>query len=182
VSQGERLQHAAPVCSAFATAAAAATVSVDIMSLQIKHTIPFQAWLEHHAQQLVSISVKTMNPESHGLGALPLRLPAVALQQLRSLDLKCVELLLTERAEKSDPAGSSSGGTASTSTSIEVTLPERAQTGSGSTSTSTSESTVALLPKLRDLQLDACVLRVEAVRQLGSCLASHASICATSAL
>jgi hypothetical protein len=142
VPQQQRLQHAAPVCSSFATAAAAATVSVDIDSLQTKQLPAFQAWIDRHAQQLVSISVKTpdWDADQPWLSALQLRLPAAGLQQLCSLDLAGVEVLLPERTE----ANSSS---------------------SGNTSTSTNKS--LRLPKLQDLRLDSCVVRVATVRQLG---------------
>lgn len=150
VPQQQRLQHAAAVCSAFASGAAAATVSVDIDSLQSKDAPSFQAWIDRHAQQLVSISVKTPDWNEHKMDSLPLSLPVVGLQQLHSLDLAGFEVLLPGSPQD----GSSSVG----------------DSGSGSTastSTSSSESPDSLLPKLRGLRLDMCVLRTPAVLQVG---------------
>lgn len=149
IPQQQRLQHAAAVCSAFASAAAAATVSVDIDSLQSKDAPSFQAWIDRHAQQLVSVSVKTPDWNEHKTDPLPLSLPVDGLQQLRSLDLVGFEVLLPGRNQdgSSSVGDSGSGGTASTSTS-------------------SGESPDSLMPKLQALRLDICVLRTQAVLQL----------------
>lgn len=167
--QQQRLQHAAAVCSAFATAGAAATVSVDIYSLQSKDAPAFQAWIDRHAQQLVSISVKTADWHEHKMDSLPLSLPVVRLQQLHSLDLVGFEVLLPGQQETAAGAEVQEASAGDSGNGVE-TAANAGDSGSGgiaSASTSRGQSTDSLLPKLRGLRLDMCVLRTSAVLQLG---------------
>lgn len=100
--QRERLTSCATVCKSWADAAAAATVEVDIYMPHgrphhaLGRSAAFQAWLEQHAGQLMSLRVLGDYDESPKF-----HLPFFKLQQLSRLDLEGLDVHLNPAAGSS---------------------------------------------------------------------------------
>jgi hypothetical protein len=140
VPQQEHLSSCATVCPSWATAAAAATVDVDLSDATANVVAAFQPWLEQHGNQLVSLKLKLRDmvvPNLYSRFQPPsFTLPCSSLQQLSRLDLAGVKLQL----ETPDQDGSGSGS-----------------------------STAPLLPKLQSLKLWGCVPSNSTLLQLAQC-------------
>lgn len=110
LSQRERLTSCAAVCTAWAAAATAATVDIDLSDAPMKVTSAFRPWLEQHSSQLASIRLIMNGHNDYQIQRHKFELPLGQLQQLSRLDLAGLELQLGTRM-----AGSSGTGTAPTS-------------------------------------------------------------------
>jgi hypothetical protein len=89
VPQQQRLSQCAVVCSAWALAAAQATVHVVCEELQPDAVPALQAWIAMHAAQLLSLKLAVADYDKHTL-----QLPLNKLTKLQSLQLKGIILQL----------------------------------------------------------------------------------------
>jgi hypothetical protein len=108
VPQPERLGSCATVCPSWATAAAAATVDIDLSDATANAIAAFQPWLQQHAGQLTSLTLKLQGciaGSSFYSDFQPptFTLPCRTLQQLSRLDLVGVKPQLCSAAAAAQP-------------------------------------------------------------------------------
>jgi hypothetical protein len=195
VPLGRRLQSCARVSRACAAAAAAATHSVTFKHQQRCYTAgttlqgqlaAFQAWLDKHAQQLVSLQY--VGPLGGSGGGSVLRLPFAQLARLQTLDVSQVKLVRATDTDADAPLTDAGSSRSSSATDIlpalvtlrlhNVTLPDADKARllqlrlPGLKDLQLRGVEQALLPHVRDLSL----LRLESMRVSHDTLAHLSSM------
>jgi hypothetical protein len=99
VPQRDRLTQCSTVCQAWAAAAAPATGHVKLKKLTAGPVPSFQAWLDQHAGQLLSLKLLLDSWDDED--RLQLQLPLHKLTQLENLQLRNLQLRLHGEQEAS---------------------------------------------------------------------------------
>jgi hypothetical protein len=137
----ERLGHCALVCTHWKAAANLATVSIGCHLRDYK--LPaLQSWIGQHATHLISIQV-----ENHS-EVRQLQLPCADLQQLTSINLSGLFLLL--------PDGLTSSSTPASAQAAAVTPATAGAAGELLLHATSASTQQLLLPTLRELKLRSC--------------------------
>jgi hypothetical protein len=154
----QRLQACPRICKAWEVAAVQATTAHDVCARGYSNLDSFQAWLDKHAQQVVSL---TFSGYSTVLGKKKeLRLPCAKLERLQSLELSncspeltCVDGPRQANTNSSEPASALAGGAAAADSPA---LQQDAATAA------------ALLPGLYSVSLTACRVSPDGLAVLDS--------------